>query len=49
MVKVKIIQRILKAARVKQGVLNKGIPIRLSADFAAETAAYQEVAQYFLY
>ena len=35
MVKVKYIERILKAARVKQRVLYKGTPIRLSADFSA--------------
>ena len=30
-------ERILKAAREKQNVTYKGIPIRLSTDFAAET------------
>ena len=30
-------QRILKAAREKQRVIYKGVPIRLSADFSKET------------
>ena len=29
-------ERILKAAREKQGVAYKGVPIRLSADFSKE-------------
>ena len=33
----KIKEKILKAAREKQGVNYKGIPIRLSADFSTET------------
>ena len=35
--KVKDKERILKAAREKQRVPNKGVPIRLSADFSKET------------
>ena len=35
--KVKDKERILKAAREKQLVIYKGIPIRLSADFSTET------------
>ena len=35
---VKIKERILKAARERQQVVYKGNPIRLSADFTAETA-----------
>ena len=37
MSKVKDKERILKAARKKQLVIYKGIPVRLSADFSAET------------
>ena len=37
MLKVKDKERILKAAREKQLVTYKGIPIRLSADFSTET------------
>ena len=33
----KVTERILKAARERQRVIHKGIPIRLSADFSAET------------
>ena len=35
--KIKFKEKILKAAREKQKVTYKGIPIRLSADFSAET------------
>ena len=37
MTKIKRKEKILKAAREKQHVTYKGIPIRLSADFSAET------------
>ena len=37
LLKVKDKERILKAAREKQLVIYKGIPIRLSADFSTET------------
>ena len=37
MPKVKDKERILKAARKKQRVTYKGVPIRLSADFSKET------------
>ena len=37
MPKVKDKERILKAAREKQKVIHKGVPIRLSADFSKET------------
>ena len=37
MAEVKDKERILKAAREKQRVLYKGIPVRLSADFSTET------------
>ena len=37
MTKIKDKERILKAAREKQQITYKGIPIRLSADFSAET------------
>ena len=33
----KVKERILKAAREKQRVTYKGVPIRLSADFSKET------------
>ena len=36
MAKIKEKERILKAAREKQLVMNKGTPIRQSADFSAE-------------
>ena len=35
--KIKYKEKILKAAREKQQITHKGIPIRLSADFSAET------------
>ena len=35
--KIKYKEKILKAAREKQQITNKGIPIRLSADFSVET------------
>ena len=37
MQKVKDKERVLKAAREKQSVTYKGVPIRLSADFSKET------------
>ena len=37
MPKVKDKERILKAARAKQTITYKGVPIRLSADFSKET------------
>ena len=37
MTKIKDKERVLKAARGKQLVTHKGTPIRLSADFSAET------------
>ena len=37
MAKVKDKERILKAAREKQSINYKGTPVRLSADFSAET------------
>ena len=37
MTKVKDKERILKAAREKQIITYKGVPIRLSADFSKET------------
>ena len=35
--KIKYKEKILKAAREKQQIIQKGIPIRLTADFSAET------------
>ena len=35
--KIKNKERILKAARGKEGILYKGVPIKLSADFSKET------------
>ena len=46
MIKVTDKERILKAARKKQLVMHNGTPIRLSADFSAETAGQKGVAQY---
>ena len=46
MAKIKDKERILKAAREKQQVTYKGTPIRLSADFSAETAGQKGAAQY---
>ena len=37
MTKIKDKEKILKATREKQQITYKGIPIRLSADFSAET------------
>ena len=37
MTEVKDKKRILKAAREKQGVIDKRLPMRLSADFSKET------------
>ena len=37
---------VLKATREKQKITYKGIPIRLSADFSAETAGQKGVAGY---
>ena len=38
-------ERILKAAREKQIVTYKGVPIRLSADFSKETAGQKGLAK----
>ena len=47
--KIKDKERILKAAREKETVTDKGVPIRLSADFSKETLqarrGWQEVFQ----
>ena len=40
MAKTKDKERILKAAREKQQITYKGTPIRLSADFSAETLQF---------
>ena len=37
--------KIIKAAREKQIVTYKGVPIRLSADFSKETAGKKELAR----
>ena len=42
--KIKDKEKILKAAREKKQVTYKGTPIRLSADFSAETAGQKGVA-----
>ena len=39
----KIRERIIKVAKEKQLVTHKGIPIKLSADFSAETAGHEAV------
>ena len=45
MPKVREEERILKAAREKQRVTYKGVPIRLSADFSKETLQARRVWQ----
>ena len=42
--KIKYKEKILKAAREKQQVTHKGIPIRLTTDLSAETASQKGVA-----
>ena len=42
--KIKYKQKILKAAREKQQLTYKGIPIRLTADLSAETLSQKGVA-----
>ena len=42
--KIKYIEKILKAAREKQQITHKGIPIRLTAELSAETASQKGVA-----
>ena len=44
--KIKFKGKILKAAREKQKITYKGIPIRLSADFSTETTGQKGVAGY---
>ena len=44
MIRIKDEEKILKATRGKQQITYKGIPIRLSADFSAETAGHKGVA-----
>ena len=43
--KIKYKEKILKAAREKQQITYKGIPIRLKADFSAETLQARRVWQ----
>ena len=42
--KIKYKENTLKAAREKQQITHKGIPIRLTADLSAETASQKGVA-----
>ena len=42
--KIKYKEKILNAAREKQQITYKGIPIRLTADLSAETASQKGVA-----
>ena len=44
--KIKYKEKMLKSAREKQKIAYKGIPIRLSADFSAETSGQKGVAGY---
>ena len=44
--KIKHKEKILKAAREKQQITHKGIPIRLTADLSAETTGQMGVARY---
>ena len=46
--KTKYKENILKAAREKQQITHKGIPIRLTADFSAETLQARRVWQNIL-
>ena len=46
--KIKCKEKILKAAREKQKITYKGIPIRLSADFSVETLQARKEWQYIL-
>ena len=43
--KIKFKEKILKAAREKQQITDKGIPIRLSSDFSAETLQARRESQ----
>ena len=44
--KIKYKEKILKATREKQQITYKGNPVRLSADFLAETVGQKGVARY---
>ena len=44
--KIKYKENILKAAREKQQIKHKGIPIRLTSDLSGETASQKGVAGY---
>ena len=46
MAKVNDKEKILKAAREKQSINNKGTPIRLSADFSTETYRPEGMTRY---
>ena len=46
--KVKDKERILKAAREKETVTYKGVPIRLSAGFSTETLLATEIGKKYL-
>ena len=46
LMKIKFKEKILKAARGKQKITNKGIPVRLSADFSVETLQARRQQQY---
>ena len=48
MPKVKDKERILKAAREKETVTYKGVPIRLSADFSKETLQVRRAGNKYL-
>ena len=46
--KIKHKEKILKAARVKQPITYKGIPIRLTTDLSAETQQARESGRTYL-
>ena len=46
--KIKFKEKILKAAKKKQKITYKGIPIRLSADFSAETLQARRSGRIYL-
>ena len=46
--KIKYKEKILKAARERQQITYKGIPIRLTADFSAETLQARRLWQTYL-
>ena len=48
MIKIKDEERLLKSGREKQQIANKGTPIKLSADFSAETSQIRNDGHHLL-